>query len=305
MNEITLVITPGDSQGIGPEVTQKALAKLWKELKSYKVLIIAKKFKVTKKVNVEFIEPPKNSTSGFAAAWAIEKAAKITLLKNHAMITGPISKESLQASGFNFKGHTDFLAKLTHSSNVTMVLANDWFRVALVTNHCSIKNISKNITVDKIVTTIEQAAHFCRVHLKKKKPKIAVLGLNPHAGENGILGDEENKIIIPAIKKALSLTKRNNLQIEITGPHPADSFFALEKERVKKKKGCDFIISQYHDQGLIPVKLSDFSNALNLTLGLPFVRTSVDHGTAFDIAGKNKADPGSMIYAIRKAIEYL
>jgi 4-hydroxythreonine-4-phosphate dehydrogenase len=307
MNPITLVITPGDPNGIGPEVTKKALNFLWKELKTIKVVVYSKKFPVHKSTNIEFITPLKNKPTGEQVGWAIEQATQLVNQsnKNHALITGPINKLSFQNSGYNFKGHTDFLASLTKSKNVTMVLANDWFRVGLVTNHCSIKDVPKNITVKKIVTTIEQAAKFCREHLGKKCPNIAVLGLNPHAGENGILGSEESRFIIPAMEQVIENSKKLGLKIKLSGPHPADSFFAVEKENVKKNKGHDFIIAQYHDQGLIPVKLSDFSNGLNLTLGLPFIRTSVDHGTAFDIAGKNKADPGSMIYAIRKAIEYL
>jgi 4-hydroxythreonine-4-phosphate dehydrogenase len=135
--------------------------------------------------------------------------------------------------------------------------------------------------------------------LGKKQPKIAVLGLNPHAGENGILGREENKTIIPAIASFSKLNK----EVQIGGPYPADGFFATELSRPAAKRH-DIIVAMYHDQGLIPVKLSDFSQSLNMTLGLPMIRTSVDHGTAFDIAGKNKADPSSMAYAIQKAIQY-
>jgi 4-hydroxythreonine-4-phosphate dehydrogenase len=307
MNAITLAITPGDPKGIGPEVTQKALAHLWKELKFSRVVIFSKKFPVTSKLKVEFIEPPVGKTDGFQSAWAIQTATSFISMsqKPTAMVTGPISKTNLQAAGFQFKGHTDFLALLTNTSDVTRVLANDFFKVALVTNHCALKDVSKKMTAKKIIATIERTADFCRNNLGKKKPKIAVLGLNPHAGENGILGSEELKVIIPAMKKALQNAKKKKLLLELTGPHPADSFFAMEKIKISQKKAHDVIIAQYHDQGLIPVKLSDFSNGLNLTLGLPFIRTSVDHGTAFDIAGKNKADPGSMIYAIRKAIEYL
>jgi 4-hydroxythreonine-4-phosphate dehydrogenase len=307
MNKVTLVITPGDPRGIGPEVTKKAIAALWKELKSTNVLIFGKKFSVSKKIAVKFIEPPPGSSSGFQSGWAIQSAAKYVLNSKTktALVTGPIHKASFQGSGFNFNGHTDYLASLSKSKNAVMVLANEWFKVALITNHCPLSEVSKNITQKKIIETVEEVAKFCRTNLKKKMPKIAILGLNPHAGEDGILGREETEIIIPAMKQLTLRSKKSKKKLILTGPHPADSFFAMEKNRVLKKKGHDFIIAQYHDQGLIPVKLSDFSNGLNLTLGLPFIRTSVDHGTAFDIAGKNKADPSSMIYAIRKAIEYL
>lgn len=307
MNKITLVITPGDPRGIGPEVTKKSLLALEKELKSYKILVFGKKFQLSSKLNIEFIEPPKGFSPGKQSAWAIHSATsyiKATGSKS-ALITGPIHKVSFRASGLKFNGHTDYLAFLTGSKNPIMVLANDWFRVALITNHCPLSKVSSSISIKKQITTIESCADFCREHLGIKNPKIAVLGLNPHAGEDGLLGNEEKKFIIPAMKKALNSARRDNKKLTLTGPHSSDSFFAMERKRVLQNKGHDFIIAQYHDQGLIPVKLSDFSNGLNLTLGLPFIRTSVDHGTAFDIAGKNKADPGSMIYAIRKAIEYL
>jgi 4-hydroxythreonine-4-phosphate dehydrogenase len=305
MKKRTLVITPGDPKGIGPEVTRKALHALRKELKNIQIRIYSKKFKVTEPLNIEFIEPPASKTKS-NCGWAIVEAVRfITESPNDRfLVTGPISKKTLNAEGFRFKGHTDLLAHLTGSPDVTMVLANDWFKVALVTNHCPIKDVAKLLTTEKVSKTIEHATIFAKQHLGRKKPKIAVLGLNPHAGEGGLLGVEESEIIIPGMKKAHKNAKMKGIQLELTGPHPAYSFFAVEKERVKKNKGHDMIIAQYHDQGLIPVKLSDFSNGLNLTLGLPLMRTSVDHGTAFDIAGKNKADPGSMIYAIRKALEY-
>lgn len=307
MKKTTIAITPGDPRGIGPEVTRKALLKLAVELKKIDVVIFSKKFAVTKKLNVTFIEPPTTIRSKTQTGWAIKEASGFVNSdpNSRVLITGPISKSTLQNEGYPYKGHTDFLADLTKSNKVTMVLANDLFRVALATNHCPLSRVSKILDQQKVVDTIEQAATFARKNLKKKNPKIAVLGLNPHAGEDGILGNEEKTVIIPAMKKALANAKRNKKILTLTGPHSADSFFAIEKMNIKKNKGHDMIIAQYHDQGLIPVKLSDFSNGLNLTLGLPYIRTSVDHGTAFDIAGKNKADPSSMIYAIRKALQYL
>jgi 4-hydroxythreonine-4-phosphate dehydrogenase len=307
MKKKSLIITPGDPKGIGPEVTRKALKALKKELRNVDITIFSTKFKVEKSLTVEFAEPPTELKRKSHCGWAIVEAVKKVSgsPESSALVTGPISKVSLQKEGFSFKGHTDMLAHLTGSKTVTMVLANEIFRVALVTNHCPLKEVSGRLTTSSVTKTIEQVAEFTRVHLGKRKPRIAVLGLNPHAGEEGILGSEESSVIIPGMKKALETAKLNKKSLELTGPHSADSFFTMEKIRVEKNKGHDFIIAQYHDQGLIPVKLSDFSNGLNLTLGLPFIRTSVDHGTAFDIAGKNKADPGSMIYAIRKALEYL
>jgi 4-hydroxy-L-threonine phosphate dehydrogenase PdxA len=179
------------------------------------------------------------------------------------------------------------------------MLANETFKVSLLTNHCAIVDVAKNITPSRLHTTFLQTYVFAKDLLGKKKPHIAVLGLNPHAGENGILGKEEKKIIIPAI----AAFAKEYPDAKMSGPHSADGFFASEAALPPQKRH-DVIVAMFHDQGLIPVKLSDFSNSLNMTLGLPMIRTSVDHGTAFNIAKKNKADPSSMIYAIRKAIHY-
>lgn len=304
-SSLNIVITPGDPDGIGPEVTAKALNLLQKELRGLPISIFGskaafKKFKLPK-ADIQFFEPPSRSSSGYQAGWAIESATHYVLAqpKNRVMVTGPISKERLQGGGYFYHGHTDFLASLTRSQSVTMMLANELFRVALVTNHCPLSEVSKKITPQLLETTLVHAYDFAKRYLKSKKPNIAVLGLNPHAGESGILGTEERDVIEPLLKKLKPRFK----DCRLTGPHPADSFFAVEA-RAKPAARADVIVALYHDQGLIPVKLSDFSNSMNMTLGLPFIRTSVDHGTAFDIAGKNKADPQSMVYAIRKAVQF-
>jgi 4-hydroxythreonine-4-phosphate dehydrogenase len=310
MSNSTLVITPGDPDGIGPEVTAKALAKLNSSLfqknKNLDVLIFGSKkpFRRYEKLlpkNVQFFEPPARSSPGYQSGWSIETATQFVMgsPKDRFLVTGPISKERLQQGGYFFNGHTDLLASLTRTPNVTMMLANEFFRVALVTNHCALKEVSARITTKQLLTTFGHATQFGTDFLRLKKTKIAVLGLNPHAGENNILGSEENTTIIPAMKEF----QKKNKNAVMSGPHPADSFFAIEGAR-KPKDQHQVIVAMYHDQGLIPVKLSGFSQSLNITLGLPFVRTSVDHGTAFDIAGNDAADPHSMIYAIQKAIEY-
>jgi 4-hydroxythreonine-4-phosphate dehydrogenase len=307
MKHRDLVITPGDPDGIGPEVTAKAIIRLRRFLKSHTIVIVgsSKPFKRYQKeleqVSIKFLEPPSRSSPGYQSGWAIETATQFVLAapKSRVLVTGPISKERLQAGGYFFKGHTDFLANLTRTREVSMMLANEIFRVALVTNHCALKDVSLKITPKSLESTFMHSYSFAKDLLKKKKPKIAFLGVNPHSGENGILGTEENKIIIPTIKK---LSKKYP-DCVITGPHPSDSFFAIES-RLPPGAGHDVIIAMYHDQGLIPVKLSNFNESMNMTLGLPIIRTSVDHGTAFDIAKKNKADPSSMIYAIKKALEY-
>ena len=307
MKNLDLVITPGDPDGIGPEVTAKAIAALSTELKGHQVVIVgpSKPFKRYKKIlstqKITFFEPPERSSPGYQAGWSIETATQFVLAapKSRVLVTGPISKERLQAGGYFFKGHTDFLANLTHTKNVTMMLANSIFKVTLVTNHCAISQVSAKITTKAIETTFEHSYGFAKDLLKKKRPKIAVMGLNPHSGENGILGNEELKTILPALVQL----KKKYPDAVITGPHSADSFFAIEAALPANKRH-DVIIAMFHDQGLIPVKLMGFNESLNMTLGLPIIRTSVDHGTAFNIANKNKADPNSMIYAIRMAIQY-
>ena len=304
---LDLVITPGDPEGIGPEVTAKAVAMLASELKQHQVVIVgpSKPFrryqKLLKEQKLTFFEPPERSSPGYQAGWSIETATQFVLAapKSRVLVTGPISKERLQAGGYFFKGHTDFLASLTQTKDVTMMLANDTFKVSLVTNHCALSQVASLVTAEAIQTTFKHSYAFARDLLKKKKPKIAILGLNPHSGENGILGSEEIKVIIPCID---DLRKRYPDAV-ISGPLSADSFFAVEAARPALKRN-DVIIAMYHDQGLIPVKLLGFSDSLNMTLGLPIIRTSVDHGTAFNIAHQNKADPHSMVYAIRMAIEY-
>jgi 4-hydroxythreonine-4-phosphate dehydrogenase len=302
---LNIVITPGDPDGIGPEVTAKALMLLKSELKGMPITVFGSKSAFRKftlpKTGVQFFEPPSRSSPGYQAGWSIESATHYVLAqpKNRVMVTGPISKERLQSGGYFYHGHTDFLASLTRSQSVTMMLANDIFRVALVTNHCPLRAVPDKLSPQLLETTLVHAYDFAKRYLNRKAPRIAVLGLNPHAGENGILGTEERELLIPVMQK---LGKRFK-DARLTGPHPADSFFAVES-RAKPASRSDVIVALYHDQGLIPVKLSDFSNSMNMTLGLPFIRTSVDHGTAFDIAGKNKADPQSMVYAIRKAIQF-
>jgi 4-hydroxythreonine-4-phosphate dehydrogenase len=307
MKPLDLVITPGDPDGIGPEVTAKAIHALSAELKNHALVIVGssapfRRYQDLLKHNeIVFFEPPKRSSPGYQAGWAIETATQFVMAapQNRVLVTGPISKERLQEGGYFFKGHTDFLADLTRTRDVTMMLANDLFKVTLVTNHCALVDVAKNITAARLHTTFMQSYAFAKDLLGKKNPRIAVLGLNPHAGENGILGKEEKKIIIPAM--AAFAKKYPNAKL--SGPHSADGFFANEAALPAPKRH-DVIVAMFHDQGLIPVKLSDFSNSLNMTLGLPMIRTSVDHGTAFNIAKKNKADPSSMIYAIRKAIHY-
>ncbi len=307
MKNLSLVITPGDPEGVGPEVTAKALSKLAPKLKSWDVVIFGaqkpfqKHKSLIKKAAPVFFEPPTRSSPGYQSGWAIDAATQFMLAspKKRVLVTGPISKERLQAAGYQYNGHTDFLAALSGTPQVTMMLANEFFSVVLATDHCPLKLVSKNLHPKNILQTLAHAYEFSKNLQKKRRPRIAILGLNPHAGENGLLGNEEKDILIP-VMKAFSDKFPDAV---LNGPLSADSFFAVELKK-KPAERHDVILAMYHDQGLIPVKLSGFSKSINMTLGLPFIRTSVDHGTAFNIAGKNKADPGSMIYAITRAIQY-
>jgi len=197
----------------------------------------------------------------------------------------------LRMTGYDFPGHTELLAFLTNTKNFGMMFLSENFKIILVTTHLPLKKVSQVLTPEKILDKIKLAHTSLKNLFKIKNPKIAVTGLNPHSGEKGVLGDEEMKIIIPAIKKALKQ------KMDVFGPIPADALFTLENA-----KKFDCFVAMYHDQGLIPAKLFGFGTAVNVTVGLPFIRTSPDHGTAWDIAGKNLANPKGMINALLWAV---
>ncbi len=211
-----------------------------------------------------------------------------------AITTCPINKRAMNEAGFLFPGHTEFLAQLAGASAVAMMFLGSRWRIVLVTTHLPLKDVANQITANRVLATIRLTNEGMRKYFGVSHPRIAVLGLNPHCGEEGLLGDEEKREILPAIIKARSLG------IDLQGPFPADSFFDCSRH-----SAFDAIISMYHDQGLVPIKMLDFKEAVNFTLGLPFIRTSVDHGTAYDIAGKGVADPINLIKAIRTAANLL
>ncbi len=211
-----------------------------------------------------------------------------------AIVTNPISKNMMYKSGFNFQGHTDFLASLSkYKKNPVMMLVIKDLKTIPLTVHVPLKNVPKLISKNLLELTISIAKDSLVSLFNISKPRIIITGLNPHAGENGDIGDEERKIIIPAINEA---QKKQNCFLE--GPISADTAFSPEKRRF-----YDVAICMYHDQALIPIKTLDFFNGVNVTLGLDFIRTSPDHGTGFDIAGKNIAKPDSLIAAINLAYE--
>ncbi|MFP6586651.1 MAG: 4-hydroxythreonine-4-phosphate dehydrogenase PdxA, partial [Pirellulaceae bacterium] len=212
--------------------------------------------------------------------------------KSHAIVTAPINKEAVVATGREgFCGHTEFIADMCGRDTSRMLLVNDQLCVVHVTTHCSLFDAATKIDIERIRETIE-IGHQAMLHLGFESPRLCICGLNPHAGENGMFGDEESRLIAPAVALA------REQGIDITGPFPADTLFM---QGVRGK--CDMIVAMYHDQGHVPMKLLDFEHTVNVTLGLPIIRTSVDHGTAFDIAGQGVADPEDMKTAMRLAVK--
>ncbi len=279
-----ILITLGDPAGIGPEIVDLALAS--------GQLPQEHDFEIIGKCGTTI--PGRPDAQSAAAALEALKFAVSELKNGHAagVVTGPVCKHQLKAVGFEFPGQTEFFAHAFGVSRFGMLLTGSHLTVGLATIHEPLARVPSLLTFDSIFNIGSLTAEF----LQKRgitNPRIAVAGLNPHAGENGEFGDEELQIIAPAIKAL------NELQIaKFSGPGVPDAIF-----RNAAQGAFDAVLAMYHDQGLIPLKLLDFENAVNVTLGLPVIRTSPDHGTAYDIAGKNKADPSSMISAIKLACE--
>ena len=233
------------------------------------------------------------AVAGRAAGQFVEAAVQLCLAgKIDAIATAPLNKKSLHLGGYNFPGHTEMLAQLTNTSDFAMSFIAPNLRVALLTTHLALADVPAQVKKEPLIKLI----HLVNRELIRfgiAKPRIALAALNPHGGEGGLFGNEEALEMTPAIEFC-----RAQGGINVTGPHSGDTIF------VRAAKGeFDLVISCYHDQGLIPIKCFSFGEAVNVTLGLPFIRTSVDHGTAFDIAGQNKADFSSMITAIKLAAE--
>ncbi len=316
-------ITMGDFNGIGPEISLKAI--LSPEIRRICVPVLigsidvfeyyAKilKLKITLqevhhivKTNIEFlpiipvrkfripkISPGKISfEAGRLAAESVIAAAVLSLNNEiDGMVTAPLAKEAIDFNGIPFIGQTEMLAAITKTKHYTMLFTHPKIKIALATIHIPIKNVSEELSTRIIMDKLKVMDTSLRTDFAIKKPKIAVLGLNPHAGENGKIGKEEIETIIPAIKYS------RNKKINVSGPFSPDGFFGSGEY-----KKFDAILAMYHDQGLIPLKLLGFEHGVNFTAGLPIVRTSPDHGTAFEIAGKGIANPSSMISAIKEAV---
>ena len=228
---------------------------------------------------------------GDAMVRYIEEAVKRTRSGElDAITTCPINKKAMNEAGYSFPGHTELLGHLVGAPAVAMMFLGSNWRIVLVTTHLPLKDVSGWISRDRILTTLRLTDEGMKKYFGIPHPKIGVLGLNPHCGENGLLGEEEKREILPAIAEA------KLLGMDVEGPFPADSFF-----NISGRYAFDAVVSMYHDQGLIPIKMVDFKEAVNFTLGLPFIRTSVDHGTAYDIAGKGLADPTNLVKAILTA----
>lgn len=234
-----------------------------------------------------FVKNRATAEAGKASAGYIQKAVDLVMAHEAgAVVTAPITKESLLRAGLHWPGHTEMIAEMTRTKDYAMMLAGGPLRVILVTIHTSIQSVPALITKENVLKTIRLAKKACDM-MGIDTPRIAVAGLNPHAGEAGMFGGEEDSAIIPAMEVARASG------IACTGPHPPDTLF-----HKAYNGGVDIVVCMYHDQGLIPLKMIAFDKGVNATIGLPIIRTSPDHGTAYDIAWKGIADPSSMIEAV-------
>ncbi|MCF7668459.1 MAG: 4-hydroxythreonine-4-phosphate dehydrogenase PdxA [Verrucomicrobia bacterium] len=319
---IRIAVSLGDVTGIGPEVVVKALAAItdpsvefiiigdagvWDRAKAqfcpesvsqcHDEDLIWSRTRVVSPIapltdGLEIGDP----ASAVAAVGCLETGAGMCLNgEADALVTAPVNKSGIIRTGLEFHGQTEFLARLAGAKRVAMMLLGHddrqrWLRVVLVTTHIRLCEVSERLTMDKVLTSIELASDACK-SLGLSRRRVGVCGLNPHAGEQGEIGDEEVTCISPAVEKAASRG------FDVIGPIPADVIFhsALKGE-------FDVVVAMYHDQGLAPLKMIAFETGVNWTLGLPFIRTSPDHGTAYDIAGKGMADPTSTIAAINLAL---
>jgi len=296
----------GDPSGIGPEVALKSLASpKVKGLADFFLIgdasVIGRLMKRTGlRLNARLLNMSNVPERAFeygrirpafgkASVRYLDKAVELIARRDaDALVTAPINKTSIRAAGFpGFEGHTEYLAALTGTKDFAMMFVGRSLKITLVTRHMALKYVPRSLSAVKIYNTIALTHKYLKKFFAISKPRIGVAGLNPHAGESGNFGDEEERIIRPAVKKA------SRKMGGIYGPIPPDIIFPLVQNG-----RYDAAVAMYHDQGLIPFKMFHFKDGVNLTLGLPFVRTSPDHGTAFDIAGKLRADPASMIEAI-------
>ena len=308
-----LAVTPGEPSGIGPEI----LLKLSREHPEFRLLAVADLILLRQAAErlgfddsiIEW-QPGKHIPAGQLACFPVKLAspaipgrlnvenapyvldtirqAVLLIQAGHAeaIVTGPVHKGIINEAGVPFSGHTEFLADLGNVSQVVMMLAAPGLRVVLVTTHLPLLDVPAAITAEKLEDVIRITHDSLHRHFGITQPRLQVLGLNPHAGEGGHLGHEEEQVILPVIEKLRSQG------MDLEGPVPADTAFTPPRIA-----GCDAVVAMYHDQGLPVLKHLGFGQAVNITLGLPFIRTSVDHGTALDIAGTGQASAGSLLEA--------
>lgn len=326
LNKPTIAITIGDVNSISPEIIIKALEdpriiKMMtpvvygsgKILSYYRKALNIRDFNYFQLKNLEELSDKKlnvlnlweetvNITMGQSSEEAgkyafisIKKAVEDAIAgKVDAIVTAPINKHNIQSEEFKFAGHTEYLAKEAGVKDSLMLLVDGDLRVGVVTGHIPIKEVSEKVTAEKIDSKLDVLEKSLKHDFGIKKPRIAVLGLNPHAGDGGVIGSEEEEMMKPLIEKRKEKGKL------VFGPFPADGFFGNQQY-----KNFDAVLAMYHDQGLIPFKTLAFSNGVNFTAGLPFVRTSPDHGTAYDLTGKGLADETSMRQALFLAIDII
>lgn len=304
-----LALTVGDPAGIGPEIVLKALAH--PDVPAAEWVVHGARDVMEHCARTLGLKPLADSgaslvdiggtvvetglvsaEAGRQAATAVIRAAEASMKGElRGLVTAPLNKEAMHGAGFNYPGHTELLAHVAKTPNVAMMFVGGKIRVALLTIHEALKDVPALVTVPEIIR-VATLVHEALPKFGAGRRKIAIAGLNPHAGEHGHIGREEQDVF-PA---ALSALRASGVDIE--GPFPGDTLF------VRAARGdFDGVIACYHDQGLIPVKLLAFGEAVNVTVGLPFIRTSVDHGTGFDIAGKGRADEGSLLAAMRLAVQ--
>jgi len=315
-----IALTAGEPAGIGPDVILQCANQL--EINA-DIVVIADKHLLAKRatelgISLNLIDYNIHQTtktpSGSLSVWHVplEKACETGTLNAanahyvlktltlagtgclqgqfDALVTGPVHKGIINDAGINFSGHTEFFAKLTQTEHVVMMLTTDKLRVALATTHIPLANVAQAITQEKLIQIIQVLNHDLKKYFAIPKPRINVCGLNPHAGEQGHLGREEIEIIIPVLERLRAQG------IQLNGPLPADTLFTPQA-----LQHCDVVLAMYHDQGLPVLKHQGFGRAVNVTLGLPIIRTSVDHGTALSLAGSGKADSGSLQAALSLA----
>ncbi len=292
---VRLAVTLGDPRGIGPEIVATALAagvdaEVTLLGAKDQIMAIPADHRIATGSWREEGGPARSRVveAGLVTGRAVEQAARLALSGQvDAIVTAPVEKYALHLAGFPFPGHTEWLAHLAGGVDVAMMLASDRLRVVLLTTHVPLKNVPLLLTADRIVRTGEVTRKALQEWFGIAAPRLALCALNPHAGEQGLFGDEEGRILAPAAER-----------LGASGPIPADTVF------VRAMRGeFDVVLAPYHDVGMTAIKVASFGSGVNVTLGLPFVRTSPDHGTAMDIAGTGQADAGSMQAAIALALD--